>query len=290
TGILAVLGLAGCAVPGERNPDAAAENSGAALGMMANRVQGVYGAAQRLDQDKPDIQMVVSAARPDQATLMLELRERRAERQRGMLLQLRAGDGALPLFEGYFSPLLADGTVSPRACPMRFRLRNGLLSGQTEADQCRFGQGSDAIGLVKEVALDGRNLIIADQLAPAGGRPAQPPDILRLHRLETFRGQVRVRDDSGWRTAEQIELTVGGAPIEPLDAAGMTLGIRVRLALIESRSAESPLLYLQAGDAEGTRVLGQAWSDIASERLGLALDGIQITLEKRPEMTPDARR
>lgn len=280
----AVLLVSACAAPSEREQSDVTASTGLTgqLEALAVRLPGRYGAPRRLDQDRPGSQMRVSVGSAGNASLLLEIREEHEDRQRGFILTLAAG-GTSPFIPGRFVPLQADGTPSAHSCAMRFRIRDGLLSGETDPGQCRFGTGEAGVGLLKEVALDGNRIVIADQLTGPGGSGNDAPDILRLFRLDGFRGQVRVRTgpDAGWRTSQRVQARVGGNPVEPLDAADMSLGVQIRLELIEGQQPGTPLLYLQLADARSGTILGQAWGDPRTERLGLALDGAQVDLEKR---------
>lgn len=282
--LASILLLGGCAAPAGRD-DAPAEPAawvGGQLEQLAARLPGRYGPARRLDQGRPGEPMVLSARAGDNAGLILELQPERASRQRGFILSVSAGDGSSPFIAGAFVPLRSDASPSPQSCAMRFRIRGGLLAGETDPEQCRFGSGEDSVGLLKELALDGNQIIIADQLIGRAQGSGDEPDILRLYRLERFTGQVRVRSDAtaGWRLAEQVEAEVGGEAIEPVDAADMGLGVRIRLELIQGKQPGSPLLYLQVMDAQSGGILGQAWSDLQADRIGLALDRVQVDLEK----------
>ncbi|MFW5815784.1 MAG: hypothetical protein ACOCVP_02910 [Wenzhouxiangella sp.] len=283
--ITCALILGGCVASPDRD-DSAAETpawGGAQLEQLAERLPGRYGPARRLDQAGRGETMVLSARAGTNAGLVLELQPERATRPRGFMLNLSAADGPSPFVAGTFVPLRADGRPAPQSCAMRFRIRSGLLAGETDPAQCRFGSGGDSVGLLKELALDGNQIVIADQLVGAEQGAGDAPDILRLYRLQRFTGQVRVRSDetASWRLAEQIEAAVGGDAIEPVDAADMGLGVRIRLELIEGKRPGSPLLYLQVIDAQSDEILGQAWSDVQAERIGLALDRVQVDLEQR---------
>lgn len=278
--------LSACAAPAGREEAPAGPMAFIGqLDELVSRLPGRYGAARRLDLDQTGTRMSLSARSGAGAELLLEFREDLDNPQRGFVLTLDAG-GASPFIAGSFVPLRADGTLSAHTCPMRFRVRDGLLSGQTDPQQCRFGTGAESVGLLKEVALDGSRIVIADQLIGVDGNVGEPADILRLYRLERFQGQVRVRDEawpeSGWRTSTEVQLETGADAVEPVDAANMGLSVLLRLALIQGQQPGSPLLYLQASDAETGTVLGQAWSDRQALRLGLALDQVQVDLEKLP--------
>jgi hypothetical protein len=276
------LALGACAAPSER--ERSTTTPLASLGQLeqlAKRLPGSYGAARRLDQEQSVAQMQLSTAMRGDGTLMLELREQLESRQRGFILSL-GSMSASTFIPGSFVPLQTDGAPSAQSCAMRFVVRDGLLSGQTDPNQCRFGSAEDGVGLLKEVALDADRVVIADQLIATGGGETSSPDILRLYRLDSFRAQVRVREQStgGWRTAEEILINVGPRAVEPLDAADMPLGVVIRLELIQSQQPGTPLLYLQAVQSGSGAELGQAWADPRSQRLGLALEKVQIDLEK----------
>lgn len=284
--VTGALILSACATNLSRNDEATAGSETGAIGeleALAARMPGRYGAARRLDEESPGVQMTLSARFGDNSDLLLELREERESRQRGFILALERV-GPSPFIPGRFIPLQSDGTASARGCRMRFRLRGDVISGETDPAQCRFGTGEQAVGLLKEIALDGSQIVIADQLSTPGGDADAEPDILRLHRLGEFRGQVRVRDrdGSGWRTAERMAVDVGGRRIEPVDAAGMSLGILVGLDLIAGQQPGEPLLYLQVTEARTGQVLGQSWGEPQAARIGLALERVQVDLERRP--------
>ncbi|MEE4637769.1 MAG: hypothetical protein V2J42_03410 [Wenzhouxiangella sp.] len=282
--IAAGLALGACAGPPEREQSRSMPlASFGQLEELASRLPGRYGAARRLDQEQPGTQMQLSTVMRGDGTLVLEFRELLEKRQRGFILTL-SSMAATTFIPGRFHPLQTDGTPSAQSCAMRFVVRDGLLSGETDPDQCRFGASEDAVGLLKEVALDADQVIIADQLIAAGTGEDNPPDILRLYRLDSFLGQVRVREQagSGWRTAEEFLIAVGSRPIEPLDAADMPLDVVIRLELIQGQQPGSPLLSLQALQSDTDNMLGHVWADRQARRLGLALDHIQVDLEKPP--------
>jgi hypothetical protein len=252
-----------------------------ALQSRLSALPGQFGSAIRLDQAEPGVTMRVAPVRVNAETWILEFLQATPDAERGFLLafeQTLIGSD----IAASFVPLQGDGSFSRQSCGMRFRLLPGVLSGETDPQTCRFGEGEKSIGLLKEVALTDRQIVIADQLIPSAGNAGQSTDVLRLYRLDRFTGNVRGRagGDHAWRLSAPVVLEVGGQSIEPVDAAGMSLDVKVRLSLVESQEVGSPLIHLQAMDAVTGQTLGQAWADTQAETIGIALDTVQINLDR----------
>jgi len=250
------------------------------LEAFVTALPGRFRSATRLDDPEPGVLMLTDLRAVDDSAIALEFIQPRDDDNRGFVLVLERHSIG-PFIAGQFVPVQADGTLSTRTCPMRFRLLQGLLSGETDPVTCRFGSAENSVGLLKEVAVTVDQIVIADQLTGPDRRSNESPDVLRLHRLARFRGNVRVRDNeigSAWRMAEPVELEAGMPAAEPVDAAGMGLDVGVAMRLVEGQAAGQPLLYLQIDEVLSGKVIGQAWADAQAGRIGLALDRIQIDL------------
>lgn len=284
--VAAAMTLTLCACAGlEQRSEPAPAPSSAALPELAQVLPGRYGPTERPGDAGRWLQMEVTVEdrSSDQLELLL-LQQTASGSERGFLLSL-AETQSPDWLTGRFTPLAGDATLSARSCAMRFRLRSDQLVGETDPALCRFGEEESAVGLLKEIAFDGNRLTIADQLIdPADGSPLQEPDILELHRLGSFAGRVRVRDGGeDWRLAPQVRVTAGGSLVEPLDAAGMSLGIQIELSLLEGTDPNRPILALRAITLHDRRVVGQALTDLRAERIGLLLDDAQIDLVRSPD-------
>lgn len=277
---LSAVVLAACTTAPDRDQSSVVNSpSAASLELFVTALPGRYLSATRLDQSDAGVMMAVDVREVEDNAIALEFIEQDHTRQRGFILMLERSS-ASPFIAGQLMPVQVDGTLSNRACPMRFRLLQGLLTGETDPATCRFGNAENRVGLLKEVALTGSQIIIADLLLEPGQTSDQPPDVLRLHRLASFRASARVRQnaDSGWRLAEAFEIEVGDTTFEPVDAAGMPLDVELSLRLVQGQEPGDPLLYLQINRSQTGEVLGQTWADAQARRIGLALDQLQIDL------------
>jgi hypothetical protein len=275
--------LAACAAAPSRDGSIDASPAGSGLlEAFVTALPGRFGSASRLDNPDPGVLMLTDLRAVDDNAIVLEFIEPRDDGNRGFALVLERHSNG-PFIAGQFAPIQADGTLSTRTCPMRFRLLQGLLSGETDPITCQFGSAENSVGLLKEVALSVDQIVIADQLTGPGQHGDESPNVLRLHRLARFRGSVRVREKIGaaWRMAEPVELEAGMPATEPVDAAGMGLDVGVEMRLVQGQEAGEPLLYLQIDDVLSGEVMGQAWTDVQADRIGLALDRIQIDLLRR---------
>ncbi|HMA99221.1 MAG TPA: hypothetical protein VKO38_07195 [Wenzhouxiangella sp.] len=277
---LSAILLAACTTPATRNQSSVVNVPGASqLEVFVTALPGRFLSATRLDQPEAGVMMAVNVREIADDAIALEFSEQQEARQRGFVLVLER-NSSLPFIEGQFTPVQADGTLSTRTCPMRFRLLQGLLSGETDPLTCRFGDAENSVGLLKEVALTGNQIIIADQLLGPGQSADDAPDVIRLHRMASFRANVRSRESSeaAWRVAEPLDLAAGASAYEAVDAAGMGLDVAVRLRLVQGLQPGDPLLYLQLNNTSTGAVMGQAWADAQARRIGLALDQAQIDL------------
>lgn len=168
-----------------------------------------------------------------------------------------------------------------RWCPLDVTVRNDGFVARTDAATCRFG-GDDGHGLIKEFAHDGHRLVIGDRIvAGTGDRPVGDDRVLHFDRVYRFGGWAGVQEsEDNWRIAGEIDLASDGRVIEPTDAAGMDLGIHLRLGAYRW-SEDAPLvLRLTASNAESGELLGQAWADMDARSIGLALPDVQVGLTR----------
>ncbi len=256
----------------------------AELQSRLSRLVGQFGSAIRLDEPSVAVMMNVAPGPANDETWVLEFLQTTKDTERGFLLVFERAV-SVDQITANFIPLQPDGSVSQQSCRMQFRLLPGLLTGETEPQNCRFGEGENSIGLLKEIALSDRQIIIADRLIASTGSVDRTTDILRLHRLDSFSGSLRrrVADDQSWRLSEPVLLDVAGATVEPIDAASMSLDVQIRLLLVEGREAGAPLLYLQATDPASGRVIGQSWADAQVRQIGMALDIIQVNFVRQSD-------
>lgn len=210
--------------------------------------------------------------------IMVRMRQQTGdEPSRAFMIELTPGAEPGRL-DGRFAP---RESASGRSCPMRFSVRRDGFVGETSPETCRFGEGADAAGLLKELAHDGSQLVIGDRLiTQQTGEPAATDQILRLDRIRTYSGWAGVRDGEGWRLAGSVRLHSGGGNAEPADAAGMDLGIRLELAPFIWREEDPPILRLSAIELDTGRLLGHAWADLDAEQIGLALPELQVGLRR----------
>ncbi|MDT8439465.1 MAG: hypothetical protein RQ729_10700 [Wenzhouxiangellaceae bacterium] len=283
---LALL-LCACAAPSGTavRGDAAIVEPGA-VRRAALLLEGEYVGA-RVDQPSARVRLVASVERSSADGVELQLVQSTDDQApRRFAITLEPGPFAGRL-SGRFAPLDAQGMVRA-SCPLEVTVGDGGWLARTQPATCVFGQGEDALALSKEIAVDGRSLVIADRI---DGAAAGPHDgvvtVLELLRLSRFEVRAAVREAAGsgdWRVAETFELASDGGLFTPVDAAGMSLGIVLELAPYRSGAvtgqASDALLRLRALDEDGQRVLGQAWADPDARRLGLALPGMQIGLRR----------
>jgi len=183
---------------------------------------------------------------------------------------------------GILAPLAPNGGVISE-CPMRVRMNSNGLSAATDAASCQFGSGAERVGLAKEFLFTGDQIRVADRIQ----RPAQNNtgdqtiSELRFFRLSQYRGWVGVSEAGEWRIARNVQIDTAQGFIEPVDAAGMALGVTVELehALMPGSDGDS-ILRLSVVDSQSGTTLARSWTQAGAERLGLATDSVQIGLER----------
>lgn len=270
----ALLLATACATSGSSEPELSP-----ALARIQAALPGRYVS---VTTDGAPAQELVIETRPgdDSSALAFHMRQRGGPGStRRFGLKLGRGSGANQ-FDGEFAPLDSGGNAV-RSCAMQFHLRDGGLVGETDPADCRFGEGEQVTGLLKEIAFDGRRLVIGERLVdPQDGSSRSRDEILTFLPAADYTGWLGVRDGDGWRVARELSLAPGGSA-EPLDAAEMTLGVDLRLQYYRmDREEQTILLRLTVNDSETGDLLGEAWSEPGSSSIGLALPELQIGLSR----------
>lgn len=275
TGVL-LIGCAGTPEP-TRDPSPPRQTE---LDAIAAAIAGDYVAIKRPGDTLEPVRLRVEAE-PDAIGAALLMTQVSAGVERRFRLQL--GPGASPeTFDARFIPLRAGRDDAGPACAMRFRLAAGLLVGETDPDECRFQSGGLSIGLLKEISFEGDRILMADQLLLEDGSPFADADRLALGRVTEFSGMLAHNEHGSWRIARNLRLASGGNLVEPLDAAGMSLGVLLNLELVESMERQVPALRLQVLDEATGRVTAEVWNDIDAGLIGLGLETLRIELYRQP--------
>lgn len=276
--LILVGALTGCA--GSPEPAREASADIAPLEDIANAVAGEYVSVRQVGQAGDSVHLRIE---PEAITdgLGLLMTQQHGDSQRMFELQLRPGESA-EQFEARFIPRRAEREAAETACDMRFRLAGGRLVGATDPDECRFRADQQWIGLLKEIAFEGDQVMMADQLVLEDGTPLGEPDQLVLGRVASFRGTLARNESGSWRIARQLRLASGGNLIEPLDAAGMSLGILLNLELVESTESETPGLRLQVIEEASDRVIAETWAGPESRLIGVSLEDMRIEFRREP--------
>ena len=190
--------------------------------------------------------------------------------------------GAAYPLTGALAPLGPDGR-SIAECPVVVRTGSMGLSVSTEVSSCQFGAGAESVGLAKELLFSGSQVRIADRLVRVTDSEQDPASEteLRFFRLNRYTGWVGVSEGDEWRIARDIQLDTANGSIEPLDAAGMSLGIIVQLdQAVMPGQAEQTIVRLTVLDAEEQETIARSWSEPGASRIGLATPEVQVGLER----------
>ena len=273
--LIGCLLLAACASPGDRNSGHQNEAQSANLTLMAAALAGEYVSIRRIaDETEPVMLRVSPEFFADGVALSLD--QEQATRTRRFRLELMPG-ASPERFAANFIPLQPQGGAGS-ACSMDFRLSAGRLVGQTDPENCRFQSGDFSVGLLKEMVFDGERVLMADQLLLPDGTPLGETDRLSLGRMADFSGTLAVREAGVWRLARNLGISSGGSLIEPLDAAGMSLGLLLNLELVHSPEQEVPALRLQIIDERSELVDAEIWADLDSGLFGVSLETLRLKL------------
>lgn len=273
--IIGCLLLAACTSPAPRETARPDPAQSADLALIAAVLAGDYVSIRRIGEQAETVRLRVS---PELfgAGLALNLHQEQSAQSRRFRLELMP-DPARERFAANFIPLQAQGSAGA-ACSMDFRLSGGRLVGQTDPESCRFQSGGFSVGLLKEMVFDGDRVLMADQLLLPDGTPLGETDRLSLGRAADFSGTLAVREGGVWRVARNLRLSSGGSLIEPLDAAGMSLGLLLDLELVHSPEQDVPALRLQIIDELNAQVEAEVWADLDSALIGLNLDTLRLEL------------
>lgn len=182
--------------------------------------------------------------------------------------------------EGEFALLDPQGRAR-RSCPMTFQVSERGLVGETDPTSCRFGDGEDSVGLLKEIAFDGSELTIGDRLvSPDSGEAVGNDRIIRFLPARGYEGWLGVQEDGQWRVARNFSLRTGES-IEPLDAAEMSLGLSISLNYYRmERGGDETLMRLTVTRLEDGSVVAEAWAAPGSDTIGVALPDLQVGLSE----------
>ncbi len=268
-----VLLLGGCAItPGAETP----ERPSPVLQQIAARLPGDYLSVREdgLDSRALSIERRNSA---DATGLAFSMVQSGGGNVHHYGLRLDRGPMANRL-DGEFALLGSRGQVR-RSCPMDFHLSEQGLVGETDPASCRFGEESEAVGLLKEIAFDGSLLRIGDRLVdPETSEPLGPDQIIRFLPSRTFSGWLGVREGEEWRVARDFSLQTG-TDIEPLDAADMSLGLSIALNYYRmERGSDETLMRLTVTELRTGKVLAESWAAPGSATIGVALPDLQVGL------------
>lgn len=273
-----ILLLGGCAVApeSERNEN----RTPAVLDQLAATMPGHYTTVTESDADQAlglEVELAPGESNDELKLQMVQYSE--GDEPRRFALSIVA-TGESDRLGGSFAPLSGDRETG-RHCEMVFRVNDRGLAGETDPGQCRFGEPGNETGLLKEIAFDGRQLVIGDRLVDLEtGESAAPDRIHAFYRVRTLSGWAGVREGESWRIARDLELDSAAGTIEPVDAAGMGLGIRIGLSYYRMERGESRvMLRLSVTDSESGELIGESWADPDSRTIGLALPDLQVGLE-----------
>lgn len=270
--------LGGCATAA-RTP-AAADRPSPALQQITARLPGEYISIR--EEGRPPQSLVIerrSSSAP--ATLALSMIQNNVDGSDRRRFGLRLETGAIEnRLNGTFALLDRTGQAQ-RSCPMDFHLTGQGLVGETDPTSCQFGEGAQAVGLLKEIAFDGRRISIGDRLVdPATGESHSEDRIIRFLPASDFSGWLGVREGNEWRIARDFELQPGQG-IEPLDAAEMSLGVSISLDYYRMQRGEADtLMRLTVKDTASGEIIAESWAEPGSRAIGVALPDLQAGLHR----------
>lgn len=283
--------LSGCAAL-ERSPNgdeqAEASTQARALNHWLSQLTGDFESARHWQPDNADAHGVsitrLQFTRHDTSTVQMTQRTD-ADSSREFLWVFNADQTNAPdsTAAGLFITLGENGRRLGQ-CPLQVTaLASGLVV-ETIPAQCQFDTARGQVNLLKELAFDGQSLVIADQLLDVNNQPLGPASVLETWRSVRFSGWAGRMDgdDQQWRIARPISVDSRNAGIEPLDAAGMDLGLSVQLDYYQPRDRNTPLLRLRVDieHADGEVSTHQAWADRDATEIGLSLPTIQVGLSR----------
>lgn len=280
---ISCLALVGCTVTDSPKRDPVDTDGLMLLEQIGRSLPGSYSnhaqwRAEPQDADAPVVLEVLPDPVVDPGRLRFRLVQQQGDAPlRSFTLTLGRAPGESRL-TGEFAPLDRAGEAR-RACAMDFIVRGEGLVGETDPLSCRFGAGESATGLLKEIAIDGRRIVIADRVVRLpSGEPVASDQILVFDRIRRFAGWAGVREEGGWRLSQNVQLHSGGGRAQPRDAGGMSLGLGLELAYHVWREDQPPILRLAVSSLENGQLIGYAWADPDAAQIGLAVDDVQVGL------------
>ncbi|MEN1727294.1 MAG: hypothetical protein AAGJ52_02530 [Pseudomonadota bacterium] len=215
-------------------------------------------------------------------TLTLNLTQQQAgTAPRQFVLQIERAREAPFELSGVLAPLTSSAQVIAQ-CPLRVGTSAQGVSATTDAESCRFGEAGGQVGLIKEFLFAGDQIRIADRLSggPSGSQDTISEQLLRFYRLNRYEGWSGVLEDGSWRVARDLIVDTANGRIEPLDAAGMGLGIIIELDRGELDGDQQPIVRLTVKDSETLETLARSWAAPGARRMGIALPDLQVGLER----------
>lgn len=273
---LVALMLVGCATAPQTST--APDRPSPALQQIATRLPGEYVSVR--EEDRPVQSLRIerrSGSESDRVAFSLIQTDAGGtnERRYGLSLQAAKLENRL---DGRFALLNPQGKAR-RSCPMKFHLTDRGLVGETDPASCRFGEGAETVGLLKEMAFDGRSIRIGDRLVEAdSGEPRGEDQVIRFFPARPFSGWLGVREGEEWRIARDFRLRPG-VGVEPLDAADMSLGVLIELNYYRmERGNNDILLRLTVTDVESGKTIAESWAAPGSRNIGVALPDFQVGL------------
>lgn len=275
---LAAIALAGCASTAPTSDDTR-DQPPPILRQAAAGLPGEYVSIRDGDRTVQRLRIETrSATAPNALGLLMVQTDRDGSNARRFGLQLEPTDVDHRL-AGNFAILDGRGQ-SRRSCPMRFHVTGEGLVGETDPESCEFGEGDEAVGVLKEIAFGGRRITIADRLVDPDSQASLGADqVIRFLPAVEFSGWLGVRESSDWRVAREFSIRVGQR-LEPLDAADMSLGLALALDYYRmEREDAAPMLRLTVVDAESGEVIAESWAEPGSGSIGLALEELQVGLQ-----------
>lgn len=285
---LALL-LAGCSgLPVADAPTPGEDRDAAILSEIARVLPGDYSTAVSRDQPEAGVSplwLSVARERADgPGQVQFELVQRQGDRPpRFFRLGLRSNSD-LPGLDGVFAPTDPSGQTQ-RSCSLRISVGSEGFNGRTDPAECRFGEDN---GLLKEIAFDGRQLVIGDRLVRlSDGQSRGPDQIHTFYPVHVYTGWAGKLAGAEWHRAEEFRIHSGGDALALVDAAGMALGVSVDLARYVVAGEDTPILRLRAFDSDSGAILAESWADSTARALGVALPDLQVGLER---MNGDTRQ
>ncbi|MGY6587541.1 MAG: hypothetical protein ACXIUB_04555 [Wenzhouxiangella sp.] len=279
--------LAACATPHGSSPTPTERDTDlAASTRQLLAFEGVYDQARQAGQ-RQGLELAVEflagatvdGAGDNSQALLLRQRDNQGN-ERPFLLVWQPDPQGQP-HQAVFSPLDPNDGQALGRCPLLAQLSSAGLLAETVVEECLFGEGASRMALHKEIALDGDQLVIADRvLSQENGEPLQDDVVLRLFRRQRFELRAIDRSDGGQRLAAPSRIDTSGRSVSLSDAAGMRLPFHLRLRYYQlAGGGDEVVLRLSVLDDQG-EVVAESWGDHESIALGIAIDTIEVALQR----------